>query len=417
MSEWKEYRLSDIADILNAKRIPLNSQEREKRKGNYPYYGASGIVDYINGYIFDGEHVLISEDGENLRSRTTPIAFKANGKFWVNNHAHIVKGKKPFLNGWIIYYFKNIDINPYITGAVQPKLNKENLLSIPIYLPDFITTEQITEILSSLDDKIELNNKINKNLEDLAQALFKQWFVDFEFPNENGEPYKSSGGEMVESELGEIPKEWKITTLETIAKVIDPHPSHRAPKEVDVGYPFAGIGDIDEFGNIDIKNARKISEESIIDQEASYSINDKTIGYGRVGTVGKVVRLRPRSYRYAISPTLAVIDPIQDDLALFTLILLKSKLFYQRMLEYESGTTRPTIGIQALRKISFPFPKNLYDRILKEYCTSLGSINTEIDVLNCENQSLINLRDTLLPKLISGKLEINEALLQTEKAR
>lgn len=182
MSEWKEYKLDEIAEVLNNKRVPLNSQQREKMKGIYPYYGASGIVDYVDSFLFDGEHVLISEDGENLRSRNTPIAFKANGRFWVNNHAHILKGKTDFLNDWIVYYFMRLDINPYITGAVQPKLNKENLLSIPIRMPDFKTVESIASILSSLDDKIELNNAINKNLEELAQALFKRWFVDFEFP-------------------------------------------------------------------------------------------------------------------------------------------------------------------------------------------------------------------------------------------
>jgi type I restriction enzyme S subunit len=97
MSEWKTFFLEDFAEIHNAKRIPLSSMERSKRKGIYPYYGASGIVDYIDDFKLDGEYVLISEDGENLRTRNTSIAFKASGKFWVNNHAHIVKGKKKLL--------------------------------------------------------------------------------------------------------------------------------------------------------------------------------------------------------------------------------------------------------------------------------------------------------------------------------
>src|SRR5690348_14952628 len=101
--EFVECRLDDIAEIHNNKRVPLNSREREKRKGIYPYYGASGIFDYLDSYIFDGEYVLISEDGENLKSRNTPIAFKVNGKFWVNNHAHIVKGKEDLINDFLVY--------------------------------------------------------------------------------------------------------------------------------------------------------------------------------------------------------------------------------------------------------------------------------------------------------------------------
>ena len=111
MSEWHEYRIEDFGEIQNQKRVPLSAMERAKRKGDYPYYGASGIVDYVDGYLFEGEHVLISEDGENLRTRNTPIAFKVNGRFWVNNHAHILKCKTGFMSDLIVYYFKNLDLN------------------------------------------------------------------------------------------------------------------------------------------------------------------------------------------------------------------------------------------------------------------------------------------------------------------
>lgn len=103
MSEWKEYKISDIATIENRRRIPLNSSQRTKIQGKYPYYGASGVVDNLNDYIFEGQHVLISEDGENLRSRQTPIAFIVEGQFWVNNHAHIIRGKDELINEYIVY--------------------------------------------------------------------------------------------------------------------------------------------------------------------------------------------------------------------------------------------------------------------------------------------------------------------------
>lgn len=179
MSAWKEYKIEELADILNHKRIPLSSMQRRTRHGQFPYYGASGIIDFVDDFIFDGEHVLISEDGENLKSRQTPIAFIAHGKFWVNNHAHIIKGKKQYLNKLLTYYFENIDLNPYLTGAVQPKLNKATLTSIPIVLPES-ESDQITivEVLSSLDDKIGLLHRQNKTLEQLAETLFRQWFVE-----------------------------------------------------------------------------------------------------------------------------------------------------------------------------------------------------------------------------------------------
>ena len=178
MSEWKEYKIKDIAEILDFKRKPLSSMERAKRKGQYPYYGASGIIDYLDDYIFEGEHVLISEDGENLRSRQTPIAFLADGQFWVNNHAHIIKSDYVH-NRLICYYFANLDMNPFITGAVQPKLSQDSLCRIPIYLPKSIgERKKMVSILSSLDDKIDLLNRENATLEAMAEALFRQWFIE-----------------------------------------------------------------------------------------------------------------------------------------------------------------------------------------------------------------------------------------------
>lgn len=121
--EWPLKRLSDVAEFLNHKRVPLKSLDRNKRQGKYPYYGASGVVDHIDDFIFDGTFLLISEDGENLRTRNTPIAFKASGKFWVNNHAHILAEKEEGILDYLEYYFSKLELTPYITGAVQPKLN------------------------------------------------------------------------------------------------------------------------------------------------------------------------------------------------------------------------------------------------------------------------------------------------------
>lgn len=178
MSKWKEYRISDIAEILDSRRRPLSSMERSIRKGQYPYYGASGIIDYIDGYIFEDEHVLISEDGENLRSRQTPIAFLADGQFWVNNHAHIVKSDYVH-NRLICYYFANLDLNPFLTGAVQPKLSQDSLNRIPLFLPESLDERtEIVSILSSLDDKIDLLHRENATLEAMAETLFRQWFIE-----------------------------------------------------------------------------------------------------------------------------------------------------------------------------------------------------------------------------------------------
>ena len=164
MEEWKEYKLGEVVNILDFKRIPLSLAERNKRKGSFPYYGAQGIIDYIDDYIFDGTYLLIAEDGENLKSKKQNIAQLAHGKYWVNNHAHIVESNGIADIRYLCYILNNKDLSGYITGSAQPKLNQANLSAISIVLPSLNLQKQIADFISLFDNKIELNKQINGNL-------------------------------------------------------------------------------------------------------------------------------------------------------------------------------------------------------------------------------------------------------------
>jgi len=205
---WVETDLGSLINIFNHVRVPLSAMVRNTRKGIYPYYGASNIVDYIDDYIFDGEYLLISEDGENLNTRNTPIAFIAKGKFWVNNHAHIIKGKHPHLTKYLELYFSKLDISSYITGAVQPKLSKGNLVNIGIVIPNDILEQQaIASILTTFDDKIELLQAQNQTLETIAQTIFKEWFGKYQVGDE-------------------LPEGWRVGKLGNVVNLFD---SQRIP--------------------------------------------------------------------------------------------------------------------------------------------------------------------------------------------
>ena len=145
--EWK--KLGDLAENLDSKRKPITSGLREA--GSIPYYGASGIVDYVKDYIFDGDYLLISEDGANLLARNTPIAFSICGKSWVNNHAHVLKFDTYAERRYIEYYLNGIDLTPYISGAAQPKLNKKNLEGIIVPSPTLKEKERIVALLDKFD--------------------------------------------------------------------------------------------------------------------------------------------------------------------------------------------------------------------------------------------------------------------------
>ncbi|MBR7070293.1 MAG: restriction endonuclease subunit S [Oxalobacter sp.] len=161
---FEEKLLGEVINCFDHKRIPLSSMERSKRQGVYPYYGAQGIIDYVNDYLFDGDYILIAEDGENLKSRKKEIASLVDGQFWVNNHAHIIQANKQADNKYLYYLLNFLDLTPYITGSAQPKLNQASLKNIQIRLPNISIQEKIAGFLSDLDSKIRINNRINRNL-------------------------------------------------------------------------------------------------------------------------------------------------------------------------------------------------------------------------------------------------------------
>ncbi|MDK4681184.1 restriction endonuclease subunit S [Kingella negevensis] len=166
--QWKT--LDKIAENLDAKRKPIKSTLRES--GDIPYYGASGIVDYVKDYLFDGDYLLISEDGTNLLARSTPIAFSVSGKSWVNNHAHVLKFDTYAERKFVEYYFNSIDLKDYISGVAQPKLKKQNLNSIPIPVPPLEIQTQIAAILDKFDD---LATQINEALPREIELRQKQY--------------------------------------------------------------------------------------------------------------------------------------------------------------------------------------------------------------------------------------------------
>ena len=162
--------LNAISENHDSKRKPVTSGNREA--GEYPYYGASGIVDYVSSYIFDGDYLLISEDGNNLVARSTPIAFSISGKNWVNNHAHVLKFDCYATRRYVEFYLNSIDLSPYISGGAQPKLNQKNLNSIPISLPSISEQERIVGILDRFD---ALCNDLTSGLPAEIEARTKQY--------------------------------------------------------------------------------------------------------------------------------------------------------------------------------------------------------------------------------------------------
>lgn len=155
---WKWVKFGQIMINRDAERIPLSVSEREKLEKIYDYYGASGVIDKVDNYLFDKKLLLIGEDGANLLSRSTPIAFLAEGKYWVNNHAHVLDCNRDLICiEYIMYFINAISLAPYVTGTAQPKMNQEKMNSIPVSLPPF---EEQRRIVAKIEELLPLCERL-----------------------------------------------------------------------------------------------------------------------------------------------------------------------------------------------------------------------------------------------------------------
>ena len=185
--EWNEVKLGDISTFLDNKRIPLKEDDRKQIKGEYPYYGASGIIDYVNDYIFDEELILMGEDGANIVTRSSKLIFLAKGKYWVNNHAHVIKADNNINQYFLSESLERINYEKYNTGTAQPKLNREVCQKIKVKIPQFNEQNKIANFLLVIDEKLRLLEQKYQYYQNFKKYLMQQIFTQklrFDFNDE-----------------------------------------------------------------------------------------------------------------------------------------------------------------------------------------------------------------------------------------
>lgn len=187
--KWEVKSLGEVCEFLDNKRIPIKDSDRSKMQGIYPYYGASGIIDYVNDYIFDEDLILLGEDGANIIIRSSPLAFKVSGKIWVNNHAHVLKPINHYLE-YICEYLENMKYDKYNTGTAQPKLNRATCEKIPILCPSYAEQKKTADFLTSISERLDLLKDKEKELETYKTGVMQKIFSkEIRFKDENGDDY------------------------------------------------------------------------------------------------------------------------------------------------------------------------------------------------------------------------------------
>jgi len=393
MSEWKEYRLDGLMQIKYGK------DHKHLADGTYPLYGSGGIMRYVEKPLYDDESILIPRKG------TLSNLFYLDQPFWsVDTMFYSKITKDLVLPKYLFYTLKTFDLASLNVGSAVPSLTTEVLNEVLVSIPSLPTQTTIAEILSSLDDKIELNNKINQELENLAQTLFKQWFIDFEFPNENGEPYKSSGGEMVDSELGEFPKGWEVYRFKDIvSNYIDNR--GKTPPIANDGIPLVEVKHMVDIGIYPSLKTDKFLSKEVYDTFLRAHLLEDDILMSTVGTIGRL-NIVPDFQIFAIAQNVLGIRFKKDLISqLFMFCLMRTKGFNDEIKSRLIETVQSSIKRGDLEKIPVILPKRIlverFDNIIKDIFDRIKTSVLEID-------ELVNLRDTLLPKLISGELEVSQ---------
>ncbi|EJT5919419.1 restriction endonuclease subunit S [Clostridium perfringens] len=408
-SKWKIKRLDEITKVIDS----LHKTPKYIESG----YPMIRVKDLEKGYLKFNNPAYVSEDifkefnkkhqpklGDILMSRVGSYGIvtyvNTNRDFCLGQNTVVITEYSLDIDSKFLYYIltSNIiseQIEKLVTGSTQKTISMSSIKSLMISCPKLEEQKAIAKILSDLDEKIEVNNKINKNLEEMAQAIFKQWFVDFEFPNEEGKPYKSSGGEMVESELGMIPKGWKIKNITELVDSISI--KHKFDKEKVI---FLNTSDILEGKFLN----KEYSEISNLPGQAKKSISKDDILYSEIRPKNKrFAYVNFDSEDYVVSTKLMVLRSKNLKYSQVIYYLLTGKEFVEKiniLAESRSGTF-PQITFSTLKSITLAFPEesrfnlDIFKNILDKF----------YDLAN-ENEKLEKLRDTLLPKLMSGEIRV-----------
>ena len=372
MSEWKECQLGDLITFQRGHDLPKTKMQG----GKYPVVGSNGIIGYHNEYTTEAPSITIGRSGNVGK----PFLFK--GRSWSHNTSLYIKEYKSIDPIFIYYFLQTLDLGNYAGGSAVPTLNRNHIHTLNVYVPtDIDEQRRIGAVLSAIDDKIELNTAINENLEQQAQALFKAWFVDFE-------PF---GGVM--------PDDWTETTLGTIAAISTK--SINPLKQPDLYLEHYSIPAYDEQHYPVFEYASEVKSNKYILTNNSVMISKLNPDTKRIW--------RPLclSANPVCSTEFIVYESVNPKYKDYIYSLIDSQSFSDYLCAHTTGSTNSRQ--RATPKTTLDFPCVLpTDDTMSQFCGVVTPIYNQIGANLIENQRLAFLRDTLLPKLMNGEIDVSE---------
>lgn len=403
-----EYKISDLCDIRRgASPRPIKNYIVDSYDNSLPWVKIADATKDSSRYIYNTKE-RVSLEGSKKSVEVLP------GDLILSNSAtpglpKFMKVKACIHDGWLLLRnFKNVrkEFLYYIlllnrqkllqlsNGSVFNNLKTDIVKNYIVDIPSIKKQDKILKIIGNIEDKLDTNNKLIANLEELSQTLFKRWFVDFEFPDENGNPYKSSGGKMIDSELGKIPNDWKISNFQEITafntEMIDTN-------QLENPLNYIGLEHISRNNIISIdrwENTSKVTGKKL-------KVCKGDILFGKLRPYFQKVGISPIDG--VVSTDIMIFTPSFKNVYYFILLYLSQKNFIRYITSTSTGTRMPRTGKKQINSYKIVLPTNL---ILTSFNTILNRYTDLIKLLINENAKLIQLRDTLLPKLMSGEIEI-----------
>jgi type I restriction enzyme S subunit len=410
-SDWELCEIGDVADLKQGLQISKKLRLGSNEEGSIPLLKITDLPSKnFSEFVRDIPSNYIADKGDIIYTRTGQVGLVyTDVKGCVHNNCFkVIFDYDKFDKYYAFYYLNSNQVRSYsnsvASGSVQKDLTHTAFKKCLFPYPQLKEQRAIAKILRSLDEKIETNNQINKKLEEMAQSIFKQWFVDFELPNEDREPYKSSGGEMIESELGMIPKGWKVGTVGNLCDITS---SKRIfMKEYsDNGIPFYRSKEIIEKskGN-DISTELFISKERYAKIKEKFGVPSKNdILLTSVGTLGVSYLVGDEEFYFKDGNLTWFKDFKNKYFNIYIYNFLISLEGKKAIDSIAIGSTQKALTINSLKQIKIIEPST---NIINKFHELCNSIIEEIRINIKEKERLIEIRDTLLPKLMSGEIRV-----------
>ncbi|MFA0834930.1 MAG: restriction endonuclease subunit S [Methanobacterium formicicum] len=410
--KWYVKKFKHELSLLDHKRIPLSGEVRADMENKiYDYYGASGVIDKVERYIFNGKYILLGEDGANLLLRSTALAFIAEGKFWVNNHAHIIEPKDGNID-YFVNLLESIDYTPLIEGSAQPKLTADNLKNFELIVPPVSEQQLMASFLnkktSEIDLTIEKDTSLIELLKEKRTALINHVVTKGLNPTVK---MKDSGVEWI----GEIPEDWAMIKIKHLAGNCS-NPVQTGPfgaqlhaeDYVETGIPLILIRNVNN-GQINIKNIPFVSEEDAI-RLSMYRLNVGDIVFSRVGSLGRAALVTKNEESWLISGQMLRLR-LQDKRinAPYLVYVFQSDLSNEYVSLESVGSTRESLNTEILSNLPFPLPSIEKQDDLVEY---LNNETSQIDLIiqKVENKIsyLEEYKKSLIHHVVTGKVDVRE---------